>query len=145
MVTTYRTIVVICALLFPPLAAKAGPAAGAPEAQKTATSTDYERGASSYNQGDYDKAIEYFSKVLAINPKHVQAYFGRASSYGNKGDHDKAINDYSKVTGIDPNEAKLKIPLSTSTLLSWFSCVLSSALIVSPTACRVIYLISGIK
>ena len=38
--------------------------------------TDY------YNAGEFDKAIEYYSKVIELDSSHADAYWNRAILYG---------------------------------------------------------------
>src|SRR5690606_37546089 len=74
-----------------------------------------------FHNGDYNKAIETFKKVISLDPKHTSAYYykGKASSNlavasGSKLDNaakeqllKTAIEDYSKAVAITPNDAKL--------------------------------------
>ena len=41
--------------------------------------------------GDIDKAIEYFKKALAIDPKNYEALNELGHAYALKGDYDNAI------------------------------------------------------
>ncbi|PRD47487.1 tetratricopeptide repeat protein [Sphingobacterium haloxyli] len=94
---------------------KALPAeAGDPDVQ-------YLLGYSQFHNGDYNKAIETFKKVISLDPKHTSAYYykGKASSNlaiasGSKLDNGAkeqllktAIEDYSRAVSITPNDAKL--------------------------------------
>ncbi len=54
------------------------------------------------NHGQWDKAIEDYTKGIEINPKYTAAYTYRGVAYGNLGQWDKAIADYSKAIEIDP-------------------------------------------
>ena len=40
-----------------------------------------------YKNGDYDKAIFYFSKAIEINPKAVNSYIGRCGMKINIGEY----------------------------------------------------------
>lgn len=81
----------------------------------------YLLGYSQFHNGDYNKAIETFKKVIALDAQHTSAYYykGKASSnlaiaHGSKMDNatkeqllKTAIEDYSKAVAITPNDAKL--------------------------------------
>jgi len=61
-----------------------------------------------YDKEDYDNAIAYYTAVIRIEPKNIEAYISRAKSYIRKydigkGDYDKAIADYTEVLRINPN------------------------------------------
>lgn len=56
-------------------------------------------------KGEYDSAIEYYSKALAVDPKSAQAYSGRGHAYSDKTEYDKAIEDYSRAIEIDSKQA----------------------------------------
>ncbi len=61
------------------------------------------------SKGDYDRAIEYFKKALAIDlkklgPEHPSVagnYNSLGSAYQRKGDYDRAIEYYQKALAID--------------------------------------------
>lgn len=81
----------------------------------------YLLGYSQFHNGEYDKAIETFKKVIALDAKHTSAYYykGKASSNLAIQPDSKltnaskeqllksAIEDYSKAVVITPNDAKL--------------------------------------
>src|SRR5262245_44234943 len=52
--------------------------------------------------GEIDRAIEDYSKQIAINPRHGYAYNGRGNANLAKGDIDGAIDDYTKQVSINP-------------------------------------------
>ncbi|GJL79895.1 MAG: hypothetical protein NPINA01_28840 [Nitrospinaceae bacterium] len=68
-------------------------------------------GARYHNQGDYEKAIEYFSKALSDKsnsyeyPPHV-IYNIRGISYFKNSQYDQAIADYSKAISLKPDYAE---------------------------------------
>ncbi len=49
------------------------------------------------SQKDYGKALECFSKAIAVNPEDRKQFFHRATVYEALGRDDKAIQDYSTV------------------------------------------------
>ncbi len=53
----------------------------------------------------YDKAIEYFTKAIHINPKSAAAYYGRGFAYGEKELYDEEIKDYTKAIQVNPKLA----------------------------------------
>lgn len=81
----------------------------------------YLLGYSQFHNGEYQKAIETFQKVIALDAKHSSAYYykGKASNNlavagGSKLDNASkeqllraAIADYTKAVAITPNDAKL--------------------------------------
>lgn len=81
----------------------------------------YLLGYSQFHNGDYNKAIETFKKVISLDSKHTSAYYYKAKASsnlavasGSKLDNaakeqllKTAIEDYSKAVAITPNDAKL--------------------------------------
>ncbi|RZF62312.1 tetratricopeptide repeat protein [Sphingobacterium corticibacterium] len=81
----------------------------------------YLLGYSQFHNGEYNKAIETFKKVISLDPKHTSAYYYKAKASSNlavagesKLDNaakeqllKTAIEDYSKAVSITPNDAKL--------------------------------------
>ena len=54
---------------------------------------------------DFDKDIEYFNKLIALNPKFVQAYHYRGVAYIDKNDFKKAIEDLDTAIALDETYA----------------------------------------
>ncbi|MGB3948096.1 MAG: tetratricopeptide repeat protein [Bacteroidia bacterium] len=54
------------------------------------------------NLKKYDEALNYFSTAIQINPKYVQAYYGRALCYQAKGDKKNALLDFEACVNINP-------------------------------------------
>jgi len=52
----------------------------------------------------YQKAIEEYFQVIAIDTKNVGAYMGRAKAESALGQHHKVIKDYSAALRIDPKK-----------------------------------------
>ena len=68
-------------------------------------------GLAEYQKGNYDKAIEYYSKAIESDPSNVMAYHNRGLAYFKTGNwmnmepFDKAISDYSKAIELKPDYA----------------------------------------
>jgi len=60
-------------------------------------------GAAYGEQGYFDKEIEYYHKVINIDPNDETAYYNMGRAYFSKGDYDKAIEFYNKAIEIDPD------------------------------------------
>src|SRR3990167_5590844 len=56
-------------------------------------------------RGNWDMAIDQFSRAIVLSPLLPNSYNGRGSAYLRKGEIAKAISDFSKAIGIDPNYA----------------------------------------
>ncbi|MXV85724.1 tetratricopeptide repeat protein [Candidatus Poribacteria bacterium] len=50
-----------------------------------------------------NKAIEFYSQALELNPRHVGAYNNRGAAFHMQGEHDKAIKDFTKAIDLEPN------------------------------------------
>ncbi len=57
-------------------------------------------------QGDYQGAIDDFTKAIEINPKLVGAYYNRAIARHQLQNYQRAIADFTKVIQINPKDAK---------------------------------------
>ncbi len=56
-------------------------------------------------EGDYDKAIEAYSRAIDLDPAYVSAYFGRGHAYHLASSYNAAIADYEQVIKLDPQYA----------------------------------------
>ena len=65
----------------------------------------FNNGVDKYEQGDYQGAIDDWSKVIEVNPQEVDAYYNRGIAKDKLGDHQGAIADYTKVIEINPEYA----------------------------------------
>lgn len=54
-------------------------------------------------KNDAGKAIDYFSKAIAVNPNYADAYFARGVSYSKLNDKKNAKADYQACLNINPN------------------------------------------
>ena len=84
------------------------------------TAEDYfSWGVKFHQQGEYEKAIDYYAKTIENNPQHDWAYTNRGSAKGGLGQYQEAISDYDKAIEFDPknvlayyNRGKAKNELS---------------------------------
>lgn len=60
--------------------------------------------ANSYQNREYDNAIDYCSRLLDIRQSDYEAYFLLGMSYAEKGNFKKAVEYYQKSTNINPNQ-----------------------------------------
>ena len=60
---------------------------------------------------EYDKAVEYFSKVLELNPGSADAYYYIGEVYEAKGDLQKARAQWRKAYNLNPEHHKSKLKL----------------------------------
>ena len=66
-------------------------------------STELEKGLRSSNTGDYQLAIESFTKVIRLQPGNAEAHYYRGLARYQIGLHEEAIKDYSKAILIRPS------------------------------------------
>jgi tetratricopeptide (TPR) repeat protein len=64
------------------------------------------------NLKKFDIAIDHFTDALKLDPKYVEAYYGRGCSYEALGDTKTALNDFQACLAINPQyepaQAKIK-------------------------------------
>ena len=65
----------------------------------------YKRGVAYGEKGEFDLAIEDFTKVIDLNPDSAEAYYNRGFAYNSKGAIDRAIVDYNTAIQLNPNYA----------------------------------------
>lgn len=58
-----------------------------------------------YDSGDYDKAIESYTKAIELNINYIEAYNNRGISYRYLKEYEKAIADINKAIELKPNYA----------------------------------------
>jgi len=63
------------------------------------------RGIAYEGKGQFDQAVDDFTKALEIDPKDAGVYYHRGIGYVNKGQFDWAIDDFTKALEIDPKRA----------------------------------------
>ena len=69
----------------------------------------YQAGVEHMEQGDYDSAIEEFTKAIELDPMNATYYGSRAHGHIKTGIPHKAINDYSEALALDPDNAKFHL------------------------------------
>ena len=57
----------------------------------------FDEGNTYFNEGQYNKAIESYSRLVAIYPDFIQGYYNRGLAYYKAGKYDEAVADYSRV------------------------------------------------
>ncbi len=67
---------------------------------------------------EYDKAIQEYSKVIALDPTSKEAYCNRGIARDFVGDHNGAINDFDEAIRLDPKEAEFYVKRGSSYLLN---------------------------
>ena len=66
---------------------------------------EFYAGLTHYSKGEYNKAMERFSRAIELNPQLSVAYNNRGSAYAKKGEYDRAIQDYDRAIELDPSDA----------------------------------------
>ena len=59
-----------------------------------------------WNEGNYDAAIDCFSKSIELNRRHPAPLLGRGAAYDRKGAHDLAIQDYDRAIELNPRSSE---------------------------------------
>ena len=65
-----------------------------------------EKGIQAFQQQNYNKAIEFFTKAIEIDPKNPTLFSNRAASYIELDDFQNAIKDSEMCISVDPNFIK---------------------------------------
>ena len=66
---------------------------------------DFSAGLTCEQSGDYQGAVDYYTKSLDRNPRFAIAYNNRGVAYHRKGDYQRAIQDYTSAIGLNPDYA----------------------------------------
>ena len=59
-----------------------------------------------FSAGNNDKAIDYFTQAIALDPKDHVFYSNRSGCYASKGDYEKALSDAEKCIELNPKFVK---------------------------------------
>jgi tetratricopeptide (TPR) repeat protein/triacylglycerol esterase/lipase EstA (alpha/beta hydrolase family) len=70
------------------------------------------RGVMHFRQKKYAKAIEDYTKAIALAPNNANAYINRGIAYSSQGNHERAIKDYNEALNIDTKNADAGVALS---------------------------------
>lgn len=65
----------------------------------------FKKGYDASSAGNYDEAVEYYKKAIAINPGYADAHANLGANYIQKGMFDQAILNLKKALTIDPKNA----------------------------------------
>jgi hypothetical protein len=74
----------------------------APQGNGSTTQTAFDGGEYYYDLGEYQKAIEYYSEAIRLNPEYVVAYNNRGSAYYFLGQYERAIEDFDEAIRLNP-------------------------------------------
>ena len=94
---TMRRLVII--VVIAALVCIAG-SAGAQDAEEL-----FVKGEQYYSEGEYEKAIEYFTLAIEMDPHCVLCYYKRGNIKYALGQYEEAIADYTRAIEIDPGES----------------------------------------
>jgi S1-C subfamily serine protease len=74
----------------------------------------YSLGQIEENNGNNDKAIDYYKKAVSIDSQYADAYIGLGGIYYDKGEYDLEVSNYGKAVEIDPNKHEYLYYLGTA-------------------------------
>ena len=66
----------------------------------------YKVGVEANKKGNFDEAIRYYSKAIAIKPDSADLYFVRGRAYKQSSQLDSAIDDFTKAIALRPAHAE---------------------------------------
>ncbi len=70
-----------------------------------AADSAFDQGVAALKDGNFDSAIEKFTKAIESNPKASVAYSNRGIAYSQKGNDAKAIEDHTQAIRLNPKNA----------------------------------------
>ena len=65
----------------------------------------FEDGAEFLTTGQFDKAVEVFTMIIAVNPSYAIAFANRGIAYAEQGLYGLAVEDYEEAIRLDPELA----------------------------------------
>ncbi len=65
----------------------------------------YNKGYDEGEKGNYEKAIDYYTKAIELKPDYAAAYINRGNIYNGLKEYEKAINDFNKAIELEPDIA----------------------------------------
>jgi tetratricopeptide (TPR) repeat protein len=77
-------------------------------------SYNYNTATAAYDQGENQKAIEYYGRAVALQPNNTRLYSRIGRAYTNLGNTDAAIASFNKVIAADPHNAEALRGLATA-------------------------------
>lgn len=63
----------------------------------------FRRGVKAYQQGQYEQAIDGFTKAIELEPRFADAYFGRAMACLCQPEYDRTIEDCTRAINLKPS------------------------------------------
>ena len=63
------------------------------------------RGMERFEEGKFQEAIDQFTKAIALDPNHAEAWQRRAEAYAQLGRHKQAEDDRRHLQGLDPSSS----------------------------------------
>jgi tetratricopeptide (TPR) repeat protein len=66
----------------------------------------YRRGVEHNKKGEFDEAIRFYSKAIALKPDSASLYFVRGRAYEQNKQYDNAIRDLGKAIALKPDYAE---------------------------------------
>jgi tetratricopeptide (TPR) repeat protein len=64
------------------------------------------KGSTYCDKGEYDQAIQSYTRAIEINPKDADAYFNRGLAHSKKEDYGWAVSDFTMAIEIKPKDAE---------------------------------------
>jgi Flp pilus assembly protein TadD len=105
---------VFCLLCLSIVLALAACGTAAPAEEPEAAKEHFELGNDYSQNGEFEKAVEEYKKVLELEPQDVDAISNLGVAYYNLGQLDEAIEQYSKAIEIAPEDADIHSNLAAA-------------------------------
>lgn len=72
----------------------------------------YNRGHESFNNENYESAINYYSKVINVDKNNFEVFFSRGNAYYYLNNYEKALLDYQKALEFEANNADVNFNIA---------------------------------